>query len=80
MGQEDSDYFQKGSWCPRAKAKELHVVERSEHIPESESRKKSKKDGGTVINLTFLPLGNLNFQNDSYSEVGRKVILECELI
>lgn len=71
LGQDYSDHVQRGSQSKRAT-----VLEKSEWIPESESRKKSKSDGGTLINLTFLPLGNLNFQKDSCSETGREEILE----
>lgn len=54
---EDSSHFQRGRLSPRAKAKELQVVE----IPESASRERSGKEWGRLTCFTFLPLGSLNF-------------------
>lgn len=46
--QKDSDHFQRRWVSPQAKAKELHVVEKSEQKPGCEIRKESGKEGGRV--------------------------------
>lgn len=46
------------------------MVERSKEIPESGNRERKGKEGRG----NFLPLGNLNFQRESYRDARRKMI------
>ena len=60
---------------PQSEVKELHVIEGSEKEAEIGNRKRSEKDAED-----FLPLGNLNFQKENYSEAIRKIVLDFGLI